>query len=179
MGFEIEYYKLLKYINQIIIGEKIPSNSKIILGLMSGGTNPEIVSNPSNLLVTTESLKAINENTESNESFLKLIGEFFGQDIVEPVKRWLPMITLLLTKSDSKNQSGSGINDINDINLKDFIIPIVVIIFGYLNKDNMGEEKFIALVTICICYCVYLMYTATAKAKALKTSIVSELCPLS
>lgn len=167
MGFEIEYYKLLKYINQVVIGQKIPSNSKLIYGPMLGGSQTN-----ANLLITPESLKAVDQFNESNESFLKLIGEFFGQEFITYTNGLIPIATLVLLGSKSNNMDGGASTDLD---LKYLLLPIVTIIAGYYMKDEMGEQKFQILVSLCVCYCIYWMVMNQSTQTSITNTLINKI----
>lgn len=150
---DIEYYKLLKYINQIVIGQKIPSESKIILGLMLSGGGSSSFSK-SDILITPQSLEAIDQSNQANKDFLKLIGDFFGQKLVTYANALVPIASLILFESNEK-MSGSRKKTIS--NSKYILLPIIVIIAGYQIKDEMRDDNFNILVTLCLCYKIYLL----------------------
>jgi len=152
---KLEYQTILRWINQIILKEKIPSSSKIIT-LLSGGSSVKI---------TLESLKSTDNNLETDNRFLELIGKHFGLELETRVKQLYPILSLiLLNRSQEKEQKGGGSN------LKYVVLPIVVIIIGYSYIEKIGEDKFNCLVLVCVCFCIYLLVTDESSG----TSDVSE-----
>jgi len=139
---ELEYQTILRWINQTVLKEKIPSSSKII-SLLSGGSSSKI---------TLESLKSADQILDTDNKFLELIGTHFGQELKDRISQLYPILSLMLSnRSQNKEQNGGGVN------LKYFILPIVVIIIGYNYIEKIGEDKFNDLVSVCVCYCIYLL----------------------
>jgi len=120
---ELEYQIILRWINQTVLKEKIPSSSKII-SLLSGGSSSKI---------TLESLKSADQILDTDKKFLELIGTHFGQELKDRISQLYPILSLMLSnRSQNKEQNGGGVN------LKYFILPIVVIIIGYNYIEKIG-----------------------------------------
>lgn len=146
---DIQLYEMDKYVKQTIIGEKIPSNSKILsFNLLQGGTKP---------LITQESL----ETNNSNKGFLEIISNYFGSDLATRIKTLLPLASMYFLSSEfSSGQNGGGIKP----EFKNYILPICTMIIGYSYKEKLGEDKFNVLAVVCVCYCIYLL-SSTQKIK--------------
>lgn len=155
---DIQLYEMDKYVKQTIIGEKIPSNSKILsFNLLQGGAEP---------LITQESL----ETNDSNKGFLEIISNYFGSDLATRIKTLLPLASMYFLSSEfSSGQNGGGINP----EFKNYILPICTMIIGYSYKEKLGEDKFNVLAVVCVCYCIYLL-SNTQKPKINFVEITSE-----
>lgn len=153
---ELEYQTVLRWIRQVVLKEKVPSNSKILWPLSGGVKSNKI---------TLQSLASADQESEANKKFLEIVENNFGQDLSTRITQLFPLGYTVLSqlygqKFDKLTQRGGS----DEIELKHFALPIITIIIGYSLVDKLGEDKFNALVGVCVCYCIYLLVNSNGSS---------------
>ena len=149
----IQLYQMDKYIKDIVLKEKIPSNTKMLN--LTGGADPQVTPKP---LITLDTLKNSDLNNsldKSNKWFIEIIGKYFGNDLSIRINSLLPLVSLYFLDTNTKSGQGGG-GRISPA-LKKCILPIATMIIGYSYKEKLGYDKLNLLAIICFCYCIYLM----------------------
>jgi hypothetical protein len=95
-----------KYIKDIVLKEKIPSNTKMLN--LTGGADPQVTPKP---LITLDTLKNSDLNNsldKSNKWFIEIIGKYFGNDLSIRINSLLPLVSLYFLDNNTKSGQGGG-----------------------------------------------------------------------